>query len=47
MSRNHNFSAGPGTLPLAVLEEAQEEFNRMPGLEAGPDLSEKQIYELV
>jgi phosphoserine aminotransferase len=26
MSRNHNFSAGPGTLPLAVLEEAKEEF---------------------
>jgi len=26
MNRNHNFSAGPGTLPLEVLEEARDEF---------------------
>ena len=26
MSRVHNFSAGPCTLPLEILEETQEEF---------------------
>lgn len=31
-NRIHNFNAGPATLPLPVLEKAQEEFLSMPGL---------------
>ena len=31
MSRLHNFSAGPGALPMAVLEEAREALLELPG----------------
>ena len=31
MSRLHNFSAGPGALPLPVLEEAREALRELPG----------------
>ena len=33
-TRYHNFSAGPGALPLAVLEEAQRNFLNHEGLGA-------------
>ena len=41
-----------GSVPLGhqsflTYEEALEEFNRMPGIEDAPDLSLRQVYELV
>jgi len=34
--RVYNFSAGPATLPLAVLAEAQRDLRTLPGVGAGP-----------
>lgn len=34
--RTHNFSAGPGALPLSVLEEAQRDLVELPRLGASP-----------
>ena len=34
--RTFNFSAGPATLPLPVLEEAQRDLRAIPGVGASP-----------
>ena len=36
-----------GHQSFLTYEEAQEEFNRMPGVEAGPDLNLREVRELV
>ena len=36
MTRAFNFSAGPATLPLTVLEQAQRDLVSLPGVGAGP-----------
>jgi len=35
-ARTYNFSAGPATLPIAVLAEAQRDLHALPGVGAGP-----------